>query len=130
MPYWIDKDYYDKEFKGTPIEDGDTFNILLDRSQDTMNFITAYAFIGKVGDAILMKALAYQMEHIMLKGGLEALNGNAPSEISSETIGRTSVSYKANNRTKRYIGGVPVSSMAYDLLLVHGYLYPGCRCAI
>lgn len=70
---YIDKQYYDNEYKGVPITDESTFNRLAERASDLIDQITSYQ-IGDITQypelmqTLIKKAVAAQVEYFLLTG--------------------------------------------------------------
>lgn len=122
MAYWADLSYYKDTFKG--VDTGEDFAVLLDRAQDVLNILTLYRYDSMTDPPVaLRKALCYEIEHLHLLGGNEAVHGITGADEASESLGSYSVTY--NRQTQVFIHGIPVSAMAYDILQAGGYLYCG-----
>lgn len=88
MPY-IDKVYYDNEFKGTPITDQITFDRLSSRASDLVDMVTNYVLHGVAFENFaqftqdnVKKATAAQVEYMASMGGELTVHGGSPSSVS------------------------------------------------
>jgi len=76
---YIDADYYNYEYKGTPVEDPDMLNRMIARASDVIDQIINYKLSGVDFDKLapfikgqVMKATAAQTEYIALYGETSA----------------------------------------------------------
>jgi hypothetical protein len=96
---YIDKTYYDSEYKGTPISDEDEFNKTAERASDVIDQLTSYTIANYDFERLatflqtqVKKATAAQVEYFLLNGGYEATQ---QSELTSVNIG--AFSYQEGN---------------------------------
>ena len=131
---WIDEKYYRDTYLGIEIPSED-FERLCERACDILERLTNGA-AGKAvsayekdqnGDKFkaesAKKAAAAQTELFYMLG--KGAYTNMPdSDIVSEDVGNAAVKYSEKNNTLR-IGGVPISGIAYNALMLSGLLYKG-----
>lgn len=127
---YINREYYDDIFCGTPIEDNSLFERLADISSDVIYEVC----IVKPSQTdeqteTFKKAVAYEVEMLYKQGGIDAAVGYAESSLTgvSEHLG----DYSCSGGTPRHgairtSDGVPVSSMAIMILRKMGLM---CRWA-
>ncbi|MRG87001.1 head-tail connector protein [Salinibacillus xinjiangensis] len=118
---YIDKAYYDGEYKGTPVGDVDEFARLEQRAGEVIDELTNYTIanyeftqLATFVQEQVKKATAAQVEHYVLNGGYEAIQGE---NLSNVRIG--SFSYTEESASNE------VSQKAYKLLAPTGLLYRG-----
>lgn len=121
---YIDKPYYDDDYKGTPVEDVTEFDRLAKRASEQVDIMTSYTAARHPFDQLatflqdqIKKATASIVEQYALNGGYDAVNG---SNHSSVTIGSFSYSEGSDGSVKSNI-----TSNAYDYLRPTGLLYRG-----
>ena len=116
---YIDYDFYANVYKGTPIDDGDTFERLVLRASEWINEITS----GQITDIsaepewrrmLLKKAVAAQVEYLF-QNGEGILHGG--TELQDVKLG--DFSYKTAT------AGNPTSPLALSFLRRTGWLYAG-----
>lgn len=135
---YIDYQYYTDTFHGTSIPESQ-FARLADIASDLVDSIVttriAETEMSEEALAKLKKAVAYQVEHLYVQGGVDAANGMALSDIGSESLGDYSVSSgsrqstTSRESTSLTMNGIPVSALAYSLLkgagLISRWVYAG-----
>lgn len=119
--------YYFNVFKGTmiPIEE---FHALAKASSVILDKIVIIP-IEDVTDNV-KEAMCYQAEMLYSQGGLDAVNGGSVMESGgSESLGDYSISGKSNSTqamastsTTLLINGLPISSLALELLRQDGLM--------
>lgn len=115
---YIDYQFYTNTFKGVSLDEG-TFNSLVDRANDFIDIATNYR-ITNFEDLHLniqlrvKKAVAAQVEHMHLNGGIEDMQTD---DVFSVSIG--SFSFSSNQTSKT------ISDMSKRYLLATGLLYRG-----
>ncbi|MBP1971584.1 hypothetical protein J2Z83_003735 [Virgibacillus natechei] len=117
IPY-IDKQYYDDDYQGKPIEDVAEFERTAKRASDNIDELTSYSIKNNLPDVqmdLVKKATAAMIEHYALNGGYEASNQPGMGNVS---IG--SFSYNAGDSAS---GEVPSNVVGY--LKYSGLLYKG-----
>lgn len=116
---YIDKTYYDNEFKGKNIPD-DKFPRLADIASDVVYGIcTVEPNEQDLVTDDFKKAVCYQVEMLNEQGGIDAILGfsEAAQECFSESLGDYSVSPGTSETTSvKTYNGIPVSAMAYSKL--------------
>lgn len=122
---YIEKVYYETEFKGSVIPET-VFNRLADIASDMIDSLcTTPIDKSDIPDEI-KRATAYQTEMLFLQGGIEAIAGMADGlTIGSESLGGYSVSNSSVNGSQPVVrtkDGIPVSSLAISLLKKSGYM--------
>ncbi|QKS71664.1 hypothetical protein FLK61_33825 [Paenalkalicoccus suaedae] len=90
MPY-IDADYYNDEFMGTPVDEADLPRFIR-RASDTIDMVTRYKIkdfdtLTDLQKSLVKKAVASQVEYIEIAGGVEELLGD---NLQSVTVGKFS----------------------------------------
>lgn len=111
MPY-IDKAYYENEYKGLPIIDQALFDRLTVRASDLIDQLSSYQIqdfnaLTSFQQIQVRKAAAAQVEYMANQGGELSIHGGSPSSVN---IGN--FSYQAEKEQ-------PIVSPA-----VIGYLWP------
>jgi hypothetical protein len=118
---YIDKQFYDEVFNGTPIDE-EAFAGLEMKASNAIDSATNYRLTGKdlqkqpifIQDNLKM-AVAAQMEFMNSQGGGMLLHGSSPASVS---IGGFSYSEGGS-------GAKALSEMAYGFLSAAGLLYMG-----
>lgn len=129
MPY-IDKDYYDNEYKGVPV-DGDAFSRLVSRASEVIDALTSYKLanvdIEDLAPFIkgqVKKATAAQVEYLSLSGESNAIGGGGFSHVSAGNFsygdkpGKESIS-----RTETMTSQLVISILSSTGLLYGGVDY-------
>ena len=117
---YIDKTFYDAEFKGTEITDEVEFSRLSEIASDVVYDVCILK--PKAEDLIdetFKKAVAYQVEMLYWQGGVDAIVGasEAVQAGGSESLGDYSTSSGTTSQTAVLTcNGIPVSSMTVALL--------------
>lgn|SRR5690606_24159599 len=130
---YIDKAYYDDEFKGVPIEDEDTFSRYVERASDLIDQMTNYVLWGKFDNfppfiqEMVKKATAAQVEYYLMHGGPEEVdsgtNDAGEVRIGNFSYGSRGGSGRGEERTNRQENRVSPSVLGY--LAPTGLLYRG-----
>jgi hypothetical protein len=126
---YIDKQYYDNEYKGVPISDEDTFSRLAERASDIIDQMTGYLLHGQEFTQFaqfiqtqVKKAVAAQIEYMASFGGELASHGGGG--FSSVNIGN--FSYSEGEGTKNLSRNEQRTSPAViEYLRPTGLLYRG-----
>lgn len=128
---YIDKDYYDNEFKGVPIDES-TFSRYAERASDLIDQMTNYVLWGKFDSfppfiqEMVKKATAAQVEYYFVQGGPEQVDStNDPGEvrIGNFSYGSRGGSGRGEQRINRQENRVSPSVIGY--LAPTGLLYRG-----
>ena len=131
---WIDENYYFDIYRGIELPHED-FERLCERACDIIESITNGAAsraisdfeAGKTDDNFqseaAKKAAAAQTELFYMLGR-GAYTNTPDSDIVSEDVGNAAVKYGSKNNTLS-LGGVPISGIAYNALMLAGLLYKG-----
>jgi hypothetical protein len=123
MPY-IDADYYNNVFKGTPVQDVRELDILIERSSDVKYQNTGYKISevlsehGAFVEKQVKKATAVQVLYFVTNGNYENLF-TGTSDNKSEKIGAFSYDKEGSNKANL------VSNMTIEYLVPTGLLYSG-----
>jgi len=127
---YINKAYYDNEYKGVPIEDESTFNRLEARASDLIDMITSFVLLGvefssfaQLIQTNVKKAVAAQIEYMVSLGGELTIHGDRPSSVN---IGNFSYS-EGGNQGKGQLSREQqmVSPAVIQYLKLTGLLYRG-----
>jgi hypothetical protein len=123
---YIDKQYYDNEYKGVPISDEDTFSRLAERASDIIDQMTGYLLHGQEFTQFaqfiqtqVKKAVAAQVEYMVTAGEIV----NHGSNFSSVNIGNFSYSEGSGDRINR--NEQRTSPAVIEYLRPTGLLYRG-----
>lgn len=129
---YIDKQYYDDEFKGVPIEDVSAFSRYAERASDLIDQMTNYVLWGKFDDfppfiqEMVKKATAAQVEYYIVQGGPEEVDAGT-NDAGQVRIGSFSYGNAGGSREdqslNRQINRVSPSVIGY--LAPTGILYRG-----
>lgn len=126
MPY-IDKEYYDNDYKGIPIEP-DTFNRLVRRASDSINFVTNHKLrfiqLDELAPFIqeqVKKATAAQVEYLITNGESAAMGAGQLGQVSA---GNFSYGDKAGKDTLSRREQM-ISTAVLEHLKPTGLLYQG-----
>lgn len=125
---YIDKEYYDDIFCGTPVDDSE-FNRLADIASDVIYGVCNVKPVQADTESDdFKKAVAYEVEMLYKQGGIDAVAGFAEaSSNGSESLGDYSCSgVTVVQGSVKTFEGIPVSSMAIMLLRKIGLM---CRWA-
>ena len=121
---YIDKEYYKDTFQGTEIPD-EEFTALVRAASDIIDSVVLLPITDKEDERI-KKATAYQVEHLFLQGGIEAINGFSASGVeTAEKLGDYSITQKQSQKAMENslsVNGTPVSSIAVACLRNGGYM--------
>ncbi|MBO1515601.1 hypothetical protein [Metabacillus bambusae] len=127
MPY-IDKVYYDSEFKGTPISDQVAFDRLSSRASDLIDMVTNYVLHGVEFEQFaqliqdnVKKATAAQVEYMFLQGGETSVHGGSPSSVR---IGN--FDYQDSGEGQQVISPIVISYLRPTGLLYRGVSVRDC----
>ncbi len=118
---YVDKNYYDTEFGGEPIDEAE-FKMLARAASDLCDAIGTVPI--KTVTENIKRAVCYQIELFHRQGGVEAYTGLAittPGVV--ERVGDLLYSnspYSASSTRMFSYGGLPVSSVTYALLRAEG----------
>src|SRR5690625_5089640 len=120
MPY-VDKEYYDNDYLGSPIEDVTEFERTAKRSSEVIDELTHYRIknLDSMPTFIqtqVKKAVCDQIEHYVLSGGYESMKES--TSLGNVIIG--SFSYSNSSQDTR-----EESEKAIDYLKPTGLLYAG-----
>jgi len=120
MPY-IDQNFYDEVYKGTPVDAG-VFPRLLERACDSIDLLTNYALVSRDLDSMhqviqvnFKKAVAAQIEYLSSVGEAVVHGVSGPVNVS---VGAFSYSEGGNAAT-------PISPAAVSYLKGTGFLNGG-----
>lgn len=84
---YVDKEYYDNEYMGLPVEDPKEFERMAKRASDLVDIVTNFrsrnVTPGGFQEEQIKKAVSAQIEHYVIAGGYEA----SKQEVESVTIG-------------------------------------------
>lgn len=119
---YIDKLYYDNEYKGTPLTDSTEFSRLEKRASEVIDMVTKHTIANYeftqlatfIQEQVKM-ATAAQVEYYVLNGGYEDVNG---LNLQSVRLGNFSMN-------QQEIENKQVSSTAIEYLKPTGLLYSG-----
>lgn len=129
MPYYVDEEYYNKEYCGEEI-DSFEFKKLCKRAEELIEELTLYrltpvAFLAMPEDVQekVRQAVCAQMEYLDANGGADLDNG---ASIQSASLGKFSYSGSAgaNGSTEQPI----FAPRAERILWPTGLTYKGGRC--
>lgn len=119
---YIDKDFYDNVYKGTPIDDSAEFERLAERASDMIDQITQYVLknieferLAQVLQDMVKKATAAQTEYLF-QNGESIIHDNG--DLNNVSVGN--FSYSTGNG-----GNNRISPAVYDYLKYSGLLYTG-----
>jgi hypothetical protein len=119
---YVDKNYYDNEYKGVAVEATD-FDQLEMRSSEVINNLTGYKVAQQGIDSLhpffqiqVKKAVCAQIEQFVINGGYESTKER--NALGNVSIG--SFSYGSSEGKS-----IEVSSNVYDFLKPTGLLYSG-----
>ncbi|WP_153124670.1 hypothetical protein [Peribacillus tepidiphilus] len=125
---YIDKQYYDNEYKGVPIADESTFNRLAERASDVIDEMTEYKIqdfntLTTFQQTQVKKATAAQIEY-MVTSGESVIHG---SNFGSVSIGSFSYSEgaKGSNDSRINRNEQRTSPAVIGYLKPTGLLYRG-----
>lgn len=89
MPY-IDKDYYENEYKGMPVSDGLAFERLAMSASRVVDFLTNHRLVGSefsewpdLIQAQVKKATAAQVEYLITNGETKAMGSGDYGQVSA-----------------------------------------------
>lgn len=127
MPY-IDKDYYENDYKGMPITDNSIFDRYVRRASETIDSVTNYK-LNSVGFESLApfiqeqvkKATAAQIEYLLVSGQGAAMGAGGFGQVS---VGNFSYGDKpgatSENRYEKMTSGAVLSYLEPTGLLYQG----------
>lgn len=89
MPY-ITKEYYENEYKGTPVQDKEAFDRLAARATDIVDMLTNFNLLGtelskwpELIQGQIKKATAAQVEYLLTYGESNALGAGEYGQVSA-----------------------------------------------
>lgn len=120
MPY-IDKNYYDDEYKGMPITDQSLFDRLAVKASDLIDQLTSYKIenintLTAFQQTQVKKSVSAQIEYMATTGGELSIHG--PSGISNANIGNFNFSQESSSKNI-------ISPAVLEYLRPTGLLYRG-----
>ena len=123
---YVDKEYYDNEYMGLPVEDPEEFKRMAKRASDLIDIATNFrarnVAPGGFQEEQVKKAVSAQIEHYVITGGYEASRQEA--NIESVTIG----SFRYDLAGRRRGGDTKRDSLSTEAirhLASAGLLYSG-----
>lgn len=127
MPY-IDKDFYENDYKGMPISDISIFDRLVVRASETVDFITNFKLNSVDFDTLppfiqkqVKKAVAAQIEYLLVFGQGAAMGAGGFGQVRAGNFsygdrqGDTS-----EKRTEKMTSGAVLSHLSPTGLLYQG----------
>lgn len=127
MPY-IDKDFYDSEYGGTPINDVPTFDRLVKRASEIIDYLTNHALQFIELDSYssfvqnqVKKATASQVEYLLTNGESKAIGGDSFGQVSAGNFSYGNrMGDSSLNRTEQMVGGAVIQHLSPTGLLYQG----------
>lgn len=130
---YISKDYYDNEYKGTPIQDGGTFDRLAARATDIVDMLTNHYLLGtelskwpELIQGQIMKATAAQVEYLLTNGESKALGAGEYGQVSAgnfsygDKAGKESLSREELMTSAAVINHIRPTGLLYTGVDVYG----------
>lgn len=123
----VNEVYYLNEFEAAELGN---FNKLNKTSQAMIEYLTLKSENQLLSSRFITQiktAICSQIEYLSTNGNLDAVQGNAISDIKSESIGSYSYTKKEKASDIEYINGIPLAPMVKVYLMNTGLLYSGVK---
>lgn len=128
---YIDYEYYTDTFGGTAIEETG-FGRLAEIASDVIDGVAVISFkfddLTEEQQALVKKAVAYEIETLDSQGGVDAIVGMSAQSINSEQLGDyhvtggSTAATSVNTGNIPYKDGIPISPLAIMMLRKAGLM--------
>lgn len=130
---YITKEYYENEYKGTPIQDGETFDRLAARATDIVDMLTNFYLLGSelskwpaLIQGQIKKATAAQVEYLLTHGEDKAMGAGDYGQVSAgnfsygDKAGKESLSREEQMTSVAVINHLEPTGLLYRGVDVYG----------